>query len=152
MNRRTMWVEVTRCTGCGICVGACPVEAIALADGKAHIDEELCTGCGACVSACPEDAIQPVVQGELVPAPVRPVPTAYRPGPLAETVGAATIAAGVGLLAKAAGVLARVVGRWLTRPSTGTRPSATKAPPVMRDGSRPGRGRRARHRRRGRQA
>ena len=70
MDEQTAWVDVTRCTGCGACVEVCPVGAVALVDGKARVDEELCTGCGACVDACPEGAIQPVVQGELVPAPV----------------------------------------------------------------------------------
>ena len=149
MNTRTMWVDVTRCTGCGACVQVCPVGAIALMDGKAHIDEELCTGCGACVSACPEDAIQPIIHGELIPAPARPVPTAYRPGPLAETAGAAVVATGVGLLAKAAGALARAVGRWLTRLFTETRPSAANGVSAAEGRGSTGRGRRARHRRRG---
>lgn len=149
MNTRTMWVDVTRCTGCGACVKACPVGAIALMDGKAHIDDELCTGCGACVSACLEDAIQPIIHGELLPAPARPVPTAYRPGPLAETAGAAVVATGVGLGVKAAGVLARAVGRWLTRLFTETGPSAANGVSVAEGRGSAGRGRRARHRRRG---
>jgi len=150
MNTRTMWVDVTRCTGCGACVQVCPVGAIALMDGKAHIDEELCTGCGICASACPEDAIQPIIHGELIPAPARPVPTAYRPGPLAETAGVAVVATGVGLLTKAAGTLARAVGRWLTRLFTETGPSAANGVSVAEGRGSAGRGRRARHRQRGR--
>ena len=149
MNTRTMWLDVTRCTGCGACVKVCPVGAIALMDGKAHLDEELCTGCGACASACPEDAIQPIIHGELLPAPARPVPTAYRPAPLAETAGAAVVATGVGLLAKAAGALARAAGRWLTRLFTETRPSAANGVSVAEGRGSAGRGRRVRHRRRG---
>jgi heterodisulfide reductase subunit C len=49
------------CSGCGICVGLCPYEAIALQtkDGKpvAHLVETLCRGCGACAAACPSEAI-----------------------------------------------------------------------------------------------
>jgi NAD-dependent dihydropyrimidine dehydrogenase PreA subunit len=153
MNRQTVWVDVVRCTGCGACVRVCPVEAIALVDDKARVDDETCTGCEACVDACPENAIQPMVQGELILAPERPVPTTYKPSPLAETAGAAAVATGVGLLAKAAGALARAVGRWLTqRPApTGLSPRQKSAaadnsyPAVGRRGDGRG-GRRRQHR------
>jgi NAD-dependent dihydropyrimidine dehydrogenase PreA subunit len=149
MDTQTMWVDVTRCTGCGACVEVCPVEAIALVNGKARVDEELCTGCGACADACPEGVIQPVVtvQGELVPAPERPAPTVYRPGPVVETAGAAVVVAGAGLLMKAAGALARAVGRWLMRRSPATEPSVGSGPSPA--GDRGSTGRRRRHRRRG---
>ena len=46
------------CTGCGICVDRCPVDAIALnAEGKAERVEEYCIGCGICARFCPVDAI-----------------------------------------------------------------------------------------------
>ena len=149
MDGQTMWVDIARCTGCGACVEVCPVEAIALVDGKARVDEDACTGCGACVDACPERAIHPVitVQGELVPAPERPAPAVYRPSPLVETAGAAVVVAGTGLLTKAAGALARAVGRWLMRRSAATGPPAEDgASPA---GDRGGVGDRRRHRRRG---
>jgi Fe-S-cluster-containing hydrogenase component 2 len=149
-DKQIVCVDVARCTGCGVCVEACPAGAIALVDGKARVDEELCTGCGACVDACPEGAIQPVVtvQGELVPVPERPAPTVYRPSPLAETAGAAVVVASTGLLMKTAGALARAVGRWLTRRSAATRPSAGSG--TSPAGDRGGTGRQRRHRRRGR--
>lgn len=50
-------IDETKCTGCGICVNSCPVNAISMVDGKAQIDEENCTNCGVCVSACPAGAI-----------------------------------------------------------------------------------------------
>jgi NAD-dependent dihydropyrimidine dehydrogenase PreA subunit len=149
-STQTVWVDLTLCTGCNACVTVCPVGAIALVDGKAHLNEEMCTGCGACVSACPADAIHPVVQGELIPAPARPAPTIYRPNPLTETAGAAVVATGVGLLAKAGGALARALGRWLTRPSTVSREPMADAPAPTAARSTTGRARRARHRRRGR--
>ena len=148
-DRQTVWIDIQRCTGCGTCVEVCPVEAITLANGRAHINHETCTGCKACVNACPEGAAQPVVEGDLILAPERPAPVVYRPSPLAETARAAVVATGVGLLARAAGKLTQAIGRWLMRPSGVTRSPVQKPPPMAEYGGGGGRGRRARHRRRG---
>jgi NAD-dependent dihydropyrimidine dehydrogenase PreA subunit len=147
MERKTMWVDVARCIGCGACVDVCPVGAVALINGKARVHEETCTGCQACVDVCPEDAIQPMVQGELVPVPERPAPAVRQPSALTETAGAALVATGVGLLAKAARALAQTVGCWLTQETVPTSPPArgTWSPGAGR--GRDGRGRQARHRR-----
>ncbi len=51
-------VDKEACTGCGICVDECPVEAIKLVDDKATVDEDACTECGQCVDACPNEAIK----------------------------------------------------------------------------------------------
>ncbi len=50
-------VDNSTCAGCGVCVAACPVEAIEIVDGVAKIDEEKCIECGACVGECPCGAI-----------------------------------------------------------------------------------------------
>ena len=50
-------VDNSACAGCGVCVAACPVEAIEIVDGVAKIDEETCIECGACVGECPCGAI-----------------------------------------------------------------------------------------------
>lgn len=50
-------VDEQECTGCGTCVEACPVEAISLIDGVAHIDHDECTECLTCVDECPVEAI-----------------------------------------------------------------------------------------------
>ena len=50
-------VDKEKCTGCGVCVDECPVEAIKMEDDKAVIDADTCTECGQCVDACPNEAI-----------------------------------------------------------------------------------------------
>ena len=49
-------VDQEKCTGCGICVDACPMEAIKIENKKAVISDD-CSECGACESECPNDAI-----------------------------------------------------------------------------------------------
>jgi len=44
------------CTGCGICIDACPCEALSL-DCVAVVDPEACTDCGVCIGECPCEAI-----------------------------------------------------------------------------------------------
>jgi ferredoxin len=59
-------VTETTCTGCGKCVDACPVEAMALVSAedpknakrrRARLIEEACLGCGVCVRACPRGSL-----------------------------------------------------------------------------------------------
>ena len=50
-------VDAEKCTGCGICVDMCPVEAISLENEVAIVDEQVCTACGLCVNECPNEAI-----------------------------------------------------------------------------------------------
>ncbi len=48
------------CTGCGLCVRACPTDAIRGTRGQTHvIDQRACIHCGACVEACPSECIAP---------------------------------------------------------------------------------------------
>ncbi len=50
-------INQEECTGCGLCIDVCPVEAISLKDDKAKVDQETCVDCGQCVGECPNKAI-----------------------------------------------------------------------------------------------
>jgi NAD-dependent dihydropyrimidine dehydrogenase PreA subunit len=50
-------IDESKCTGCGSCVDACSMEALALSDDIAVVDPDLCVECGVCVDECPAEAI-----------------------------------------------------------------------------------------------
>jgi heterodisulfide reductase subunit A len=52
-------VDKDKCSGCRICNGLCPFNAIAFIadDNVSEINPALCQGCGTCVAACPAGAI-----------------------------------------------------------------------------------------------
>lgn len=60
MNGKSLFHSVElkddSCKGCTICVTTCPVEAIRVHNGKAHIREEQCIDCGECIRKCPNRA------------------------------------------------------------------------------------------------
>ena len=50
-------VKTSECKGCGLCVPACPFEAITM-QGKLAVIDEKCTACNQCISKCPFEAIE----------------------------------------------------------------------------------------------
>jgi len=54
------YVEAELCSGCGLCIPACPYEARLMHDWKhiAVVNTALCQGCAACTMICPNNACQ----------------------------------------------------------------------------------------------
>ena len=72
-------IELEKCKGCGKCVDACPVEALALVSTnnphkphqkKTCLDLKVCLGCGICARNCPQHAIHLKSRPEKVITPV----------------------------------------------------------------------------------
>lgn len=140
-----LYVDGTTCTGCAVCIDACPTGAIGLYEGEnvATIDQELCTECQACLDVCPTGAIQwaevgelalagddrvvegQVVEGHIVPASASsPLVTGQQPSRLVTLAGTALTFVRSQLLPRAVDTLLDAVERRLVR-GTNTVPSAT---------------------------
>ncbi len=54
------YVEAELCSGCGLCIPACPYDARAMHDWRhiALVNTALCQGCAACTMVCPNKACQ----------------------------------------------------------------------------------------------
>jgi electron transfer flavoprotein alpha subunit len=51
-------IVVEECTGCGLCIKACPSDALRLEDEIAVFIEENCTYCAVCVPSCKQKALK----------------------------------------------------------------------------------------------
>ncbi len=53
-------IDEEKCTGCVLCMKACPTKAIRLRKNKAVITGERCVDCGECYRVCPQNAVIPL--------------------------------------------------------------------------------------------
>jgi len=66
LEPNTAYVQSELCSGCHICLGLCPFNAISFDEGRgiAALSEVLCKGCGVCVASCPSGALQQHLFGD----------------------------------------------------------------------------------------
>ncbi len=72
-------IDGENCSGCGMCVEACPVEAMGIVSAgdpqkpkrrKARVNEDLCLGCGVCIRQCRTGAAKLKSRARRVVTPV----------------------------------------------------------------------------------
>ncbi len=72
-SRTSSYIQMEKglCTGCVLCMKACPTKSIRVRDGKATRVGDRCIDCGECIRVCPKGAIKAVTtwsgQAELSP-------------------------------------------------------------------------------------
>jgi iron only hydrogenase large subunit-like protein/uncharacterized Fe-S cluster-containing protein len=55
-SHQIVFTQTARCRDCYRCLRQCPVKAIRMKNGQAHVDEKLCIACGTCIRECPQQA------------------------------------------------------------------------------------------------
>ena len=58
-------IDQTVCVACGVCMKACPREAVSIYRGcYAVVDRKKCVGCGLCAKVCPAGCISTAERSE----------------------------------------------------------------------------------------
>ena len=55
-RRNPIYTQERECQDCHKCIRECPVKAIRVHDGQAHVVAERCIACGTCIRECPQGA------------------------------------------------------------------------------------------------
>lgn len=50
-------LDVEKCTGCGVCVKRCQMDALVMQEDKSNLNLDRCIGCGLCVAICKPGAL-----------------------------------------------------------------------------------------------
>ena len=77
------------CSGCGLCVGICPVNCIELNNGCGRIDDDMCIRCGLCYYFCPRTYL-PVNILNMVQEHTSQIPSPSKVGFFSEAYSART--------------------------------------------------------------
>ncbi|MEM0245764.1 MAG: glycyl-radical enzyme activating protein [Thermoplasmata archaeon] len=54
--RPEVFLNKSKCTGCGRCILVCQNHAVTIKEGKSNTNRDLCKGCGKCAEVCPNGA------------------------------------------------------------------------------------------------
>ena len=151
-----IYVDDEKCAGCGVCEDVCSVEAVRVSDGVARIDQDRCNECEACVEACPNEAILVViepVEEKALSLHEKPVPEVVLAEPhrsrVVPVVGAALAFLGREVAPRLVTYLVDALDRRLSRQQPAPVGSTNNLIPSSGGKGRQ-KGRRHRHRRRGR--
>ena len=158
-----IYIDEESCTGCGLCLDACPQSAIELIENIATIKAGLCNECLACVEVCPNGAVlsleEPVsaVQPTVVAVarPSAPTVTMRSTALLRKRVlpvaGTALAFVGRKVVPYVADVVMEALERRTNRPDApGIQRAASPSRPTRVVSERSGKGKRQRQRQRGR--
>jgi len=65
MPKQFAKINPSDCAACGVCMKACPRQAISIYKGMyAKVNTDLCVGCGICAKECPASIITKEVSHE----------------------------------------------------------------------------------------